>query len=298
MKKLVVGLGEVLWDMLPGRKYLGGAPANFAYITNLLGDEGVVASRVGTDDLGREAIQRMERLRLPVVALQSDPTHPRGMVNVSVDQKGFAQYKIEEPSAWDFLQWTPEWQTLARNADAVCFGSLAQRSEQSRATIRSFVQATRPEAVRIFDVNLRAPFYSWEVLDESLQRADIAKMNDEELPKIMDLAGLARSDEKSSAQSLMKQYKLKLVCITRGARGSLLVGQHGHHEIPAVPVKVADTIGAGDAFTAALVREYLRGSTLEKMNQAANRVGAWVASQAGPTPIPKDGALQLSLAEI
>lgn len=298
MKKLAVGLGEVLWDVLPGQKHLGGAPANFAYITNLMGDEGVVASCVGSDELGQEAIQRMQVLGVPVSALQCDSTHPTGVVNVTVDLRGFAQYKIEEPSAWDFLQWTPEWQTLARNADAVCFGSLAQRSAQSRETIRNFLQATRPEAVRIFDVNLRAAFYSQEVIDESLKLADIAKMNDEEVPQITELAGLAQGDEKSSGQRLLQRYDLQLVCITRGARGSLLISPDSHHEIPAVPVKVVDTIGAGDAFTAALVHEYLRGSTLTRMNQVANRIGAWVASKAGPTPVPKNGLLEHALAEI
>lgn len=298
MKKLVVGLGEVLWDMLPGRKYLGGAPANFAYITNLMGDEGVVASRVGTDARGLEATRRMEVLGLPVTSLQHDGSHRTGAVNVEVDEKGLARFEIEEPSAWDFLEWTPEWHTLAQKAEAVCFGSLAQRSPQSRETIRRFVRATNPAAVRVFDVNLRQPFYSPEVLDESMKVADIIKMNDEEVPKVMALCKLSHRDEESSARHLIDRYGLKLVCVTRGSRGSLLVNGTGCSEVDGVSVRVVDTIGSGDAFTAALVHEYLRGASLDLMNHAANLVGAWVASQAGPTPTPKDGALEYSLAEI
>jgi fructokinase len=298
MKKLVVGLGEVLWDMLPGRKYLGGAPANFAYMTNLLGDKGVVASRIGTDGRGVEAEQRMRDLGVPVSSLQRDGSHNTGAVNVEVDEKGFARFEIEEPSAWDFFEWTNEWHLLAQKAEAVCFGSLAQRSPQSRETIRRFLKATHAETVRVFDVNLRQPFYSWEVIDESMKVADIVKMNDDEVPKVMALGKLGYSDEKSSAQRLLDLYDLKLLCITRGSRGSLLADRTGCDERSGVQVKVADTIGAGDAFTAALVHEYLRGAPLEQMNRAANLVGAWVASQAGPTPTPKNGELERSLAEI
>ena len=298
MKKVVVGLGEVLWDMLPGSKYLGGAPANFAYTTSLLGDQGVVASRVGDDDLGDEAISRVKALGLPVAHIQRDAVYRTGAVKVDVDEKGIARFEIEAPSAWDFLEWTTQWQDLAQRADAVCFGSLAQRATHSRNTIRRFLAETRPSAVRVFDVNLRPPFYSQEVLAESMKLADIVKMNDDEVPKVMALGGLEHVDEKSSARKLIELYDLKLVCITRGACGSLLVSAKDSCEGGGVRVKVADTIGAGDAFTAALVHEYLRGAPLSQMNQVANRVGAWVASQPGPTPTPEGGMLENSLAKI
>jgi fructokinase len=298
MKKLVVGLGEVLWDMLPGRKYLGGAPANFAYITNLLGDRGVVASRVGVDDLGREATGQMESLGVPVTHVQCDANHSTGAVKVEVDPEGIARFEIEAPSAWDFFEWTEQWQDLAQKADAVCFGSLAQRSEHSRETIRRFLRAMRPGAIRVFDVNLRQPFYSREVLVESMKLADIVKMNDEEVPKVMHLLGLGSMDQKSSAQQLIELYDLKLVCVTRGSRGSLVVSRTDSCESGAIKITVADTIGAGDAFTAALLHEYLRGAQLTRMNRVANRVGAWVASEPGPTPIPKSGVLEQLFAEI
>ncbi len=303
MKKKVVGLGEVLWDLLPERTCLGGAPANFAYITTLMGDQGMVASRVGEDPRGLEALRRMQELRLNVDHVQTDRQHPTGTVRVELDDKGVARFEIAHPVAWDFLEWTPDWQHLAETSDAVCFGSLAQRSEASRVTIRKFLQATSPGTVKVFDVNLRQSYYSQEVLSESMSLADIVKLNDEELPTIIKLLRFSQEDELSSARRLISAYDLKLVCITRGGRGSLLVcdksvrgGDASEH--PGFRVRVADTVGAGDAFTAGLVHEYLRGASLDKMNEVANRVGAWVASEVGAMPVPTGAELEQSLAGI
>jgi fructokinase len=298
MKKKVVGLGEVLWDQLPERTCLGGAPANFAYITTLMGDQGIVASRVGEDSLGLEALRRMEELGLNIDHVQTDRQRPTGIVKVKLDSKGTARFEIAQPVAWDSLEWTPEWQHLAEKADAVCFGSLAQRSEESRATIRHFLSATSPSAVKVFDVNLRQSFYSRELLSESMKLADIVKLNDEELPKIMSLNKAPHKDDLSSAQWLIRTYAVKLVCITRGGRGSLLVRNGDLSEHPGFRVRVADTVGSGDAFTAGLVHEYLQGASLGLMNEVANLVGAWVASEVGAMPAPKRGALEHSLAEI
>jgi fructokinase len=298
MKKKVVGLGEVLWDILPERTCLGGAPANFAYITTLMGDHGIVASCTGEDSLGVEALRLLEELGLDIDHVQTDRVHPTGTVNVRVDGRGIPQYEIACPVAWDFLQWTLNWQHLAEKADAVCFGSLAQRSEQSRATIRRFLGSASPGTAKIFDVNLRQSYYSREVLTESMMLADIVKLNDEELPKIMSLIGLPQGDELSSAQRLVDTYDLKLVCVTRGGRGSLLVQDGARSEHPGFRVNVADTVGSGDAFTAGLVHEYLHGASLDLMNEVANLVGAWVASEVGAMPTPKRGALEYSLAEI
>lgn len=295
--KIVVGLGELLWDLLPAGKQLGGAPANFAYIATLLGSQGIPLSRLGQDDLGAEALLRLKQLGLSTSFVQIDSSQPTGTVKVEL-QAGQPRYEISQPVAWDSLEWTPLWEQLARQADAVCFGSLAQRSSQSRETIRSFLKATSPAAVRVFDVNLRGNFYSAEAIAESMQLTDIVKLNDEELPKIMELGGLDHTDERSSAEKLLRLHDLKLVCVTRGCRGSLLVSESGCNEHRGFRVKVADTIGAGDAFTAGLVHEYLHGASLDGMNEVANLVGAWVASQAGGTPTPRDGALEHSLAEI
>jgi fructokinase len=298
MKKKVVGLGEVLWDHLPECTCLGGAPANFAYITTLMGDQGIIASRVGEDSPGLEALRRMEELGLNIDYVQTDRKRPTGTVKVGIDGKGLARFEIAHPVAWDSLEWTQDWQHLAKEADAVCFGSLAQRSEESRGTIRHFLSATSPSAVRVFDVNLRQSYYSPEVLAESMKLADILKLNDEELPKIMSLKHVPHKDELSSAQWLIRTHDLKLVCITRGGRGSLLVRGGDSSQHPGFRVRVADTVGSGDAFTAGLVHEYLQGASLDLMNEVANLVGAWVASEVGAMPAPKRGALEHSLAEI
>jgi fructokinase len=287
-RRVIAGLGEVLWDLLPRGASLGGAPANFAYMTRLLGDQGVVASRVGRDSRGRQALDRMQQLGLGVDYVQVDGEHATGTVNVEIDSKGQARFEIADSVAWDFLDWTPDWQKLAKGADAVCFGSLAQRSVTSRATIRNFLEAAS-DAVKVFDVNLRQSYYSAGILSESMKLADIVKVNDEELPKIMTLSGLPHRDEWSSAQSLLRAFDLRLVCITRGARGSLLVQRDLMDEHPGFRVKVVDTVGSGDAFTAALTHEYLKGSSLDSINEIANRVGAWVASQSGGMPVPAVG---------
>jgi fructokinase len=297
-KRTIVGLGELLWDLLPSGKQLGGAPANFAYIANLLGDTGIPASRLGRDSLGDEALKKLAQLGLSNAFVQQDPSHPTGTVKVEIDSSGQPRFDISELVAWDFLEWTSSWQQLANEADAVCFGSLAQRSAPSRSTIRSFLQATRPEAVRIFDVNLRQNFYSAQILAESMKLATIVKLNHEELPRIMHLLEHESRAEKDSARRLLSSHDLQWVCVTRGSRGSLLISLDECSEHPGIKVKVADTVGAGDAFTAALVHGYLRGSSLTQINETANRVGAWVASQPGATPTVKPGSLTQALAEI
>jgi fructokinase len=296
VKKKIVGLGEVLWDLLPGRTCLGGAPANFAYITNLMGDQGVVASRVGKDARGFEALRRMEELDLAIDHVQTDREHPTGTVNVDVDDKGQARFQIALTVAWDFLEWTSDWQHLAEAAEAVCFGSLAQRSAASRATICSFLNAAQ-RAVKVFDVNLRQSYYSREILVDSMHLADIVKLNDEELPTVMNLLHFANENQQTAARRLIATYGPKLVCITRGGKGSLLVRADETSEHAGFRVKVADTVGSGDAFTAGLVHEYVRGASLDRMNELANRVGAWVASEVGAMPAPKQ-SLEQCLSEI
>ena len=296
-KRKVVGLGELLWDLLPNGKQLGGAPANFAYITKLLGDEGIVASRIGDDPLGSEAMRRLSELRLGTESIQQDREHATGSVKVEVDTAGQPRFEIAESVAWDFLEWTPGWQALAQQADAVCFGSLAQRAPTSRATIRQFVHSTRPGAVRVFDVNLRQAFYSADILADSMKLANIVKLNHEELPRIMGIFELSHVDEQASARRLLALHNLKLVCVTRGSGGSLLVSNEQWSQHSGYKVKVADTVGAGDAFTAALIHGYLRRRTLKQIGEEANRVGAWVASQRGGMPVP-DRDLETTLRAI
>lgn len=295
----IVGLGEILWDLFPAGRQLGGAPANFAYIASLFGNRGQVASRVGADDLGQAAIEHLKQRGIATASIQRDNLHPTGTVRVEVDAGGQPRFEIAETVAWDFLEWTPDWKQLAAEVDAVCFGSLAQRSPETAATIHNFLRAARPGVVRVFDVNLRQCFFTRDILNRSMGVADIVKLNHEELPRIMHLLELAEGDERSSARRLASLHTLKMVCVTRGPGGSLLVTpDRGIAEHPGYRVKVADTVGSGDAFTAALVYEYLRGSSLDEMSETANRVGAWVASQVGGMPAPPSGGLQAALARI
>jgi fructokinase len=293
----IVGLGEILWDLFPAGRQLGGAPSNFAYITTLLGNCGIVASRVGSEALGNDALAQLSRIGVTTEFVQRDDVHETGVVRVEVDSAGQPRFEIAEDVAWDFLEWNDAWKRLASEADAVCFGSLAQRCPTSRNTIRNFVRSTRPGAVRVFDVNLRQSFFTKETLTESMDLADVVKLNHEELPRIMDMLGLAHDDLCSSARRLLALHHLKLVCVTRGQGGSLIAtSEQTMSEHPGFPVKVADTVGSGDAFTASLIHEYLRGRSIEEMNETANRVGAWVASQVGGMPVPPGGDLRAAVA--
>jgi fructokinase len=282
---LIVGLGEILWDLFPEGKKLGGAPANFAYHARALGDEGVPASRVGMDPLGQEILRSLAEQGLPADHIQSDPSRPTGTVEVRLDAKGVPTFTITSEVAWDYLEWGEELQALAAKADAVCFGSLAQRSPRSRQTIRAFLAAARREALRVFDVNLRQSWYSAEVLGESLTASSILKLNDAELPVVLRTLGLSEPEEpEQGCRLLLDEFHLDLVCLTLGENGCLLVEKSEARRQPGVRVTVADTVGSGDAFTAALCHHRLRGASLERIGRAANRYGAWVASQVGAMP--------------
>jgi fructokinase len=287
-RPIIVGLGELLWDLFPRGKQLGGAPANFAYITALLGDCGIVASRVGDDRLGQEALWHLKSSGLDVSHIQRDLSHPTGTVKVEVDFRGQAEYHFADNVAWDFLEFTEDWIALARCAHAVCFGSLAQRNSVSRTTIRAFLSALPSFAIGILDVNLRQSYFTGEILRGSARHAKILKLNHEEFAQFLDLLqcplkNFERSDVTAS-RWLCREFGIRLVCITRGPHGSLLVSETACDEHPGFAVKIADTVGAGDAFTAALIHHALRGSSLSVMNSAANRMGAWVASEEGAMP--------------
>ena len=301
---LILGIGELLWDILPDRaqpdgaradlpsptKLLGGAPANFAVMAGRLGDHAAILSRIGRDDLGREAVAQLEPQPVDTSFLQVDPLHETGRVTVRVEG-GQPAYTIHRPAAWDFLELTGEWVQLAERADAICFGSLAQRAPQSRQTIQALAAQTPERCIRVFDVNLREPFYSSETIQESIELATVLRSNEVELPQVLALLGLSGEEERggralfAGARRLLEEFPaLNLIAVTRGARGSLLVTREEKHEHAGFRTKVADTIGAGDAFTAAVVHYKLRGANLPTMNDAGNRWGAWMASQAGAMP--------------
>ena len=282
--RLFVGLGELLWDMLPEGKQLGGAPANFAYHAAQLDNQGIIASRIGNDAAGEEMLARLQQNSLPTCYVQHDETHPTGRVDVRIDAQGQPSFIINENVAWDFLALNQQWQALAARADAVCFGSLAQRSAVAQITIHGFLKRCRQAALKIFDANLRQKFFSSAVITQSLALANVVKVNEEEFRRLSALLAIEAASDIKNARQLLVLYNLDLVCITKGPRGSLLVNREGFFEHPGIPVKVRDAIGAGDAFTAAMAHHYLRGASLERISQAANRLGSWVATQAGATP--------------
>ena len=304
---LILGLGELLRDVLPEGPRLGGAPANFSVMAGRLGNHAAILSRMGRDDLGLRALTALEQLDgtpADPSFVQLDAEHETGRVTVEFDG-GQPSYTIHRPVAWDFLELSDEWIQLAERADAICFGTLAQRHERSRETIQALAGLTRAECVRVFDVNLRAPFYSGEILEESLELATVMKMNDAEVPLVVELLGLdslvpnagpgapgLQADAlRAGALCLLKEFPaVGMVAVTRGGEGSLLVTREAWHQHTGIPTKVADTIGAGDAFTAAMTHYLLKGASpaglnLSRLNEAGNRWGSWVASQAGAMPV-------------
>jgi len=304
--RLILGIGELLWDFLPAKSAgngttakptgsLGGAPANFAVMAGRLGSNTVILSRIGRDELGRQAVAKLDPLPADTEFLQVDPHHPTGTVTVDL-KDGQAQYVIHQPVAWDFMELNDDWVRLAERADAICFGSLAQRALESRQTIQTLAAQTRSDCVRVFDVNLRPPFYSSEVIQESLELATVMKMNDAEVPQVLGILGLPANDcndpagLRRGAERLLAEFPtLRMVAVTRGGCGSILVTRDSADDHPGIPAKVADTIGAGDAFTAAMTTYLLLGASLATINEAGNRWGSWVASQVGGMPpLPAD----------
>ncbi len=301
---LILGIGELLWDVLPEGPRLGGAPGNFTVMAGRLGNHAAILSRIGRDDLGRKAVNRLDPLPADTSFLQVDAAHETGRVTVAFED-GQPHYTIHQPAAWDFLELTDEWVQLAERADAICFGSLAQRCRESRQTIQTLAAQTSSSCVRVFDVNLRVPFYSSEVIQESLELATVMKMNDAEVPLVMGLLGLPadegdpRNRLRLGAERLLAEFPmLQMVAITKGGHGSLLVTREQWHEHPGIPVTVSDTIGAGDAFTAAMTHYLLRGAELAVLNEAGNRWGGWVASQSGAMPTLPDATLAKMAAAI
>lgn len=280
---IVVGIGEVLWDMLPQGSMLGGAPANFAYHINALGGQGCLISRVGGDLLGEQALEVMTIRGLETDYVDLDPEHSTGTVVVELDDKGTASYVFPPDVAWDFLEPGEASMDIALKSTAICFGTLAQRSPVSRRFIRAFLLAAPPDALRVFDVNLRGDFYSQKIIEESMELVNVLKVSDDELLILSRMLTL-KGDDREKLSALVGRYELRLAALTRGARGSLLVTADDWDDHPGSSVYVEDTIGAGDSFTAALTLGLLAGWDLESINERANVVAAAVCAQAGGMP--------------
>lgn len=279
---VVIGMGELLWDCFGDVRRVGGAPANVAFHANQLGTHGVVVSRVGDDMLGRDLLDRLRGSRLDTEFVQLDDRRPTGTVTVEMSAPDHPDYTIHDPAAWDHLQMTPELDRLVRRTSAICFGSLGQRHEPSRTTIQRAVAAAR-QALVVYDVNLRKNGWNRGIIERSLHAAAVVKLNDEEVPVVAGLFGFS-DDHELFARQLRQEFGARLVCVTRGAHGCALFAEGDAATAPGIATNVVDTVGAGDAFAAALIAGLLRGWRLGTIARLANEVGALVASRSGATP--------------
>ncbi|HHF42117.1 MAG TPA: carbohydrate kinase [Candidatus Aminicenantes bacterium] len=277
---VLVGIGEILWDMLPEGPRLGGAPANFAYYAQALGEKGIIVSRIGADEAGEKIITQLRFHGLESKYISIEDKHPTGKVTVNLDSQGKPQFEIHRDCAWDYLEITPELRELATQADAVCYGSLAQRAPVARQSIREFISHTRSDCLRIFDVNLRPPFYALEDINWLLKRSQVLKLNDEELRILAELFQID-NQERLITEFFFSTYPIELMVLTRGERGSSLYTRERTSNFSALPVRVVDTVGAGDAFTAAVAVGLLHQEDLDKINETANRLAAYVCTQPG-----------------
>ncbi|MBD5194433.1 MAG: carbohydrate kinase [Bacteroidales bacterium] len=289
IKDAVVGMGEALWDVLPEGKKIGGAPANFAYHVSQFGLPGIAISAIGDDVLGHELKENFISKGLKY-KLDTVP-YATGTVQVELDEAGVPQYDIKENVAWDNIPWTEELETIAKNARAVCFGSLAQRNVVSRETIRKFLSSMpqREDSLIVFDVNLRQGFYTKEILTESMEKCNILKINDEELVTVSRMFGYPGIDLQDKCWILLGKYNLKMLILTCGINGSYVFTPGNVSFQPTPVVKVADTVGAGDSFTAAFVASILKGKSVAEAHRCAVNTSAFVCTQNGAMPIlPKE----------
>lgn len=279
----VIGIGEVLWDLMPAGPQLGGAPANFAYHAQGLGANAQVITRVGNDPLGREVQTRFRHSGFSETTVQVDDHHPTGTVTVALTGDGVPQFTICENVAWDHLTMTPPALAAVRAADAVCFGSLAQRHVSSRAALHELLAAAPANALRIFDINLRQRFYSREVIEQSLRHANVLKLNEDELAIMAGMFALG-GEARQQVQALANGFGLQYTVLTSGPKGSLIHHQGRWSEQPPQAVSVVDTVGAGDAFTAALTLGILNRMELDEAHGLAAEVARYVCGQSGATP--------------
>lgn len=284
MGKFIVGMGEALWDCLPDGRKIGGAPANFAYHVGQFGFESLAVSAIGDDELGREIVdkfnQRNLNFRLDTVA------YPTGTVQVTLDEKGIPCYEIMENVAWDNIPYSSELEAIARDCRAVCFGSLAQRSEVSRNTINRFLDAMPDgeDTYKIFDINLRQHFYCKETIVNSLNKCNVLKINDEELVVVSEMFGMTGLSDGQACMKILTDYNLRMLILTCGTNGSYVFTADNVSFQPTPKVEVADTVGAGDSFTGSFVASILKGKSIPEAHRRAVEVSAFVCTQNGAMP--------------
>lgn len=284
-KMTVVGIGELLWDMLPGGKKIGGAPANFAYHVSQFGIPATVVSAVGCDELGDELMQELSQK--PMGMLIDKVGYPTGTVAVELAGKGMPTYDIKQNVAWDNIPFTPELEALAKRTRAVCFGSLAQRSDVSRSTIQKFISAMpdEPGRLKIFDINLRQGYHTPQLIEKSLEVCNVLKINDEELEVLGRMFDLPDGGIKEICRTLLERYNLDILVLTCGVNGSWLFTPDAVSFKPTPKVEVADTVGAGDSFTAAFTAAILGGKTVDEAHELAVKLSSFVCTQHGAMPL-------------
>jgi len=289
MNKVIVGIGEILWDVFPDRKILGGAPANFAYHVTQFGYDGYALSAIGKDLSGNEILENLAEKKMNYLLERTD--YPTGTVQVTLDQAGVPHYEICENVAWDFIPLTPQMKALAKVTKAVTFGSLAQRNEVSKKTINDFLDLLPDDAFRIFDINLRQNYFTKELIHQSLLKCNILKINDEEVQAVAGLFDWKYFSEEEICHKLKTDYSLEIVVLTKGTAGSFVFARMETSFLDTPKVNVADTVGAGDSFTAAFVAALLYGSSIQEAHQLAVEVSAYVCTQHGAMPVLPEALL-------
>lgn len=279
----VVGLGEVLWDLFPTSRQPGGATANVAFHAAQLGACGIVVSRVGRDELGQEIVRYFADHNLITAHIQHDDSAPTGAASIEISDHGH-RFTIHEDVAWDRIEFTPHLQSVMQTASAICFGTLAQRGPFSRETIQRCLWEASDECLVVFDINIRQHYFDRATVERSLQSANIVKLNADEVGLVSDLLQMPRESHENFARRLCGQFGVELTCITRAERGCFISSPGETVDVSGIPIQVADTVGAGDAFTAALLMTRLEKWPLEAAAHFANEVGALVASRPGAMP--------------
>ena len=294
MNNIIVGMGEALWDVLPDGKKIGGAPANFAYHSSQFGFNSYVVSAVGNDDLGDEILNNFKSKKLNY--LETKVQQPTGTVQVTLDDKGIPCYDIKQDVAWDNIPFTSDLEKLAENTRVVCFGSLAQRNSVSRNTINRFIDKMPSDdfCYKIFDINLRQQFYSIDTLRDSIYKCNILKINDEELEVIIELFGYTEKDQIAQCLILLREFDLKMLILTCGTKGSYVFTENNYSFLETPVVIVADTVGAGDSFTATFISAILKNKSIAEAHRLAVEVSAFVCTQQGAMPeIPQEYKQQM-----
>ena len=277
----VVCFGEVLWDIFPNAQKAGGAPFNVTYNLKQQKVESYILSRVGKDELGDQLLRQIESWGIPTSYCQVDSEHATGTVLATLDENKEAHYDIISPVAWDFIEWTPEYESLVSNSGAFVYGSLSARNEVSRNTLYRLLEHA---SYKIFDINLRPPFFSLPILEHLLHSADLVKINKAELRQILEMLNKPYVSEEDSVHFLQEKFNIGEILLTKGSKGALYYGGSVQHSFPCVPVTINDTVGSGDSFLAGYLAQIIKGSTIEKSMLNATAMGAFITSKVGACP--------------